>query len=60
MSCPPNGKHHALQERLRNAAHASPDALPVRPEEMIILLDYIDELEETAYRAWEECMGEDL
>jgi hypothetical protein len=79
MSTPPDGKHYALQEKLRDLATAvyvpsdrvdtgvvrmglappAPDVL-VPAAELITLLDYITELEDVAYHAWEDRMGEDL
>lgn len=59
MSTPPDGEHAALQEQLRLLSAQHKDVL-VPAADLIALLDYIKELEETVYYAWERCMGEDL
>ena len=59
MSPPPDGKHGALQEQLRRLALQTKDVL-VPAADLITLLDYIDNLEEIEYSAWENYMGEDL
>jgi hypothetical protein len=59
MSTPPTGEHHQVREQLRNLAAQTRDVL-VPSNDLVTLLDYIDELEEAAYTAWEKSMGEDL
>lgn len=65
MSGPPGTEHQALRQQLRDAALGSPTAIGmsmvgVLARDLIPLLDYIDELEEARYSAWEASMGEDL
>lgn len=59
MSTPPDGKHATLRDRLRREAAQMPGVL-VASADLITLLDYIDELQEAEYSAWENFMGEDL
>ena len=62
---PPDGKHFALRERQRSVIKQltcfSPQMrMQIGIDEMTLLLDYIDNLEEIEYSAWEDRMGEDL
>lgn len=59
MSTPPDGKHATLRDRLRREAAQMPGVL-VASADLITLLDYIAELQDIEYRAWEYAMGEDL
>jgi len=59
MSPPPDGKHAALQEQLHRLASQTLDVL-VPSDDLIMLLDYIRELEEADYHSWEAHTGEDL
>jgi hypothetical protein len=55
----PEPKYFALQEQLRRLTACTTN-LYVPSADLINLLDYINELEEAQYAAWEYRMGEDL
>lgn len=59
MSAPPESEHTKLRKRLRTQAMIAPNAL-LSSADLIILLDYVDELEASNYSGWENSMGEDL
>jgi hypothetical protein len=59
MSGPPDSEHYELRQQLRRLSAQHRDVL-VPSRDLIKLVDYIDKLEEGAYSAWEDHMGEDL
>ena len=61
----PEPRHVALRDRQRHVIKVltpfSPQMrMQIGIDEMTLLLDYIDNLEEIEYSAWETHMGEDL
>jgi len=57
---PPDGKHYALREKLREQAKLANYFVCVTPADVNTLLDYITELEEADYESWERSLGENL
>jgi hypothetical protein len=58
MSGPPDTKHYAFRQQLRR--FAAQGNVTIKAADLIELLNYIDELEEANYTAWERSQGEDL